>query len=90
MRQIQYEIQFKASAWRALQRIEERTRSRLKEAIWALSDDPRPQGCKKLKVQAKYYRIRLGDYRVAYEIKDDVLVVLVLKVGRRGGFYRRI
>jgi len=63
-------------------------RNRLRKAIWALANNPRPPGCKKLKGRADRYRIRVGAYRVAYEIQNEVLVVLVLKVGHRGGFYR--
>ena len=87
---MQYEVRFKTSAWKTLLKLEREARNRLKEAIWARADDPRPPGCKKLKGYANYYRVRVGDLWVAYEIQDEALVVLVLKVGRRGGFYRRM
>ncbi len=87
---MEYELRFKLSAWKALLKLERETQGRLREAIWALPENPRPHGCKKLKGAAGYYRIRVGDYRVAYEIQDEVLVVLVLKVGHRQGFYRRM
>ncbi|MGA0557011.1 type II toxin-antitoxin system RelE family toxin [Larkinella sp. VNQ87] len=56
------------------------------EAIKALADNPRPFGCKKLKGR-KGYRIRVGDYRVVYEINDGILVVLIIDVGHRREIY---
>ena len=85
-----YEVRFKSSVWRALLKVEQKTQNRLKEAIWSLADNPRPPGCRKLRGYAGYYRIRVGDYRVIYDIQDEVLVVLVLKIGRREDVYRGI
>jgi mRNA interferase RelE/StbE len=56
-------------------------------ALLALSDNPRPHGCKKLTGREEY-RIRVGDYRVIYEIHDAVLVVLVVRIARREKAYR--
>lgn len=85
---MRYEIRFKKSAWETLQSIERDTRGRLKEAILALADNPTPAGCRKLAGNRPFYRIRVGSYRVIYEIMGDVLVVLVLKVGHRRDVYR--
>jgi len=52
-----------------------------------LPDDPRPDGCEKLTEQERY-RVRQGLYRVVYEIKDDMLVVTVVKVAHRSEVYR--
>jgi mRNA interferase RelE/StbE len=52
-----------------------------------LEDNPRPINCKKLRV-INAYRIRIGDYRIIYEIKDDILIVVVLKIGHRKDIYR--
>jgi mRNA interferase RelE/StbE len=53
----------------------------------ALACDPRPEGCKLLKVE-KRYRIRVGDYRIVYEIRDEVLLVLVVRIAHRSDVYR--
>jgi mRNA interferase RelE/StbE len=53
-----------------------------------LEQNPRPPGCKQLAGDSGFYRIRVGDYRVIYSIEDDVLLVLVLKVGPRRDIYR--
>jgi mRNA interferase RelE/StbE len=57
------------------------------QAIGQLADNPRPVGCKKLKGMSAW-RIRVGDYRVVYEIHDDVLVVLVVRVAHRREVYK--
>jgi mRNA interferase RelE/StbE len=53
-----------------------------------LADDPRPHGAKKLVGADRTYRIRVGDYRIVYEIGDEVLVVLVIRVAHRREAYR--
>ncbi len=53
----------------------------------SLADEPRPPGSKKLSGQERY-RIRQGDYRILYEIKDDKLVICVVKVRHRRDVYR--
>jgi mRNA interferase RelE/StbE len=59
----------------------------IKSAIARLSDNPRPQGYKKLKGEDAY-RIRIGDYRVIYEINDDRIIVTVVSVGHRKDIYK--
>jgi len=56
--------------------------------IEALSDDPSPQGVAKLEGAETLYRLRVGDYRIVYEIRDKELLVLVVKVGHRKDVYR--
>jgi mRNA interferase RelE/StbE len=51
--------------------------------ILDLADDPRPSGVRKLASLERVYRLRVGAYRVIYEIYDDRLLVLVLQVARR-------
>jgi mRNA interferase RelE/StbE len=53
-----------------------------------LAGNPRPPGCQKLSTQERY-RLRVGRYRVVYEIRDRELVVLVVKVADRKDVYRR-
>lgn len=56
--------------------------------IKALSDNPRPNGCKKLVGTEHSYRIRINDYRVIYSIFDRELIVQVIKLGHRQYIYR--
>ena len=84
-----YEIGFKPSALREIRKLEEPTRQGIVSEIELLADNPRPDGCKKLKGESNLYRIRvLGNYRVVYEIQDRKLIITVVKVGHRRDIYR--
>ncbi|MDR0307189.1 MAG: type II toxin-antitoxin system RelE/ParE family toxin [Chitinispirillales bacterium] len=58
------------------------------EKIEALKYAPRPYGCTKLTNINKTYRIRVGDYRIVYEIYDDVLLIMIVDVDHRKDVYR--
>ena len=83
-----YEVRLLVTARRQLLRISGRIRSRVAAAIGALAADPRPSGCMKLAGNTNYYRIRVGDYRVLYEVRDRDVLVLVIKIGHRREVYR--
>ena len=84
-----YEIRLKASAAKEIERIEpKKLRRRIVDRIARLADDPRPPGCEKLSGHVDRYRIRQGAYRIVYSIDDDVLIVIVVKVGHRSDVYR--
>ena len=83
-----YAVEFRPRALRALRKLPEAAQRRLLSAIEALADDPRPSGVKKLKGGEGIYRVRVGTYRVLYQIRDDVLLVLVTDVGHRRDVYR--
>lgn len=73
-----YDIQFKPSAFDALSKIPKSDRVRIAKKIDRLAENPRPRDAKKLADKEALYRIRVGSYRIVYEIRDDVLVVLVV------------
>ena len=85
---MRYELIIKPSAEKALDRLPRVTRGRLLAALQELRDEPRPSGAIKLTGEEQTYRIRVGDYRIVYDIHDDTLVVLVLRVGHRKDVYR--
>jgi len=60
---------------------------RILKPIEALADDPRPMGSEKLSGQERF-RVRQGVYRIVYEIQDEELVIVVVKVGHRREVYR--
>jgi mRNA interferase RelE/StbE len=62
--------------------------TRLVVAMRGLATDPRPPGCEKLAGVADLFRIRVGDYRIIYHIRDEALLVLVVKIGHRREVYR--
>ncbi|MBS4021392.1 MAG: type II toxin-antitoxin system RelE/ParE family toxin [Dethiobacter sp.] len=61
---------------------------RILERIEVLRNDPRPAGCEKLS-SLERYRVRQGVYRIIYEIRENELVVIVVKVGHRREVYKR-
>ncbi len=61
---------------------------RIQTKINDLAIELRPNGVKKLQGDDNSYRVRVGDYRVVYEVDDDVLIVTVIKIGHRGGIYK--
>jgi mRNA interferase RelE/StbE len=65
-------------------------RRRIAWKIDRLADNPRPRGAKALKGPLSLYRIRVGDYRVIYQIQDAALLVLVVRIGSRGDVYRHL
>ncbi|MCU0527575.1 MAG: type II toxin-antitoxin system RelE/ParE family toxin [Elainella sp. Prado103] len=83
-----YTVGFKPAALRQLRKLTPEN-SVLIEAIEALADNPRPEGCKKLKGELNLYRIWVANtYRVVYEVQDRQLVITVVKVGHRRDVYR--
>lgn len=83
-----YRVEIKQSAAREIRAIgRKQDRQRGVDRIGALADDPRPAGCTKLSGQDAY-RVRQGEYRIVYTVADDILVVGVVKVGRRRDVYR--
>ena len=82
-----YSVELTRTAEKQLRRIAKRDRNRLVEAIRGLADSPRPHGARhgarKLQGYDDVYRIRVGQYRVVYEVFDDRVIVIVLKVGHR-------
>ena len=85
-----YTVEFSHRAARQFKELPRQAQVRLKTKIDALSENPRPRGVEKLKAEADLYRIRVGDYRVIYDVRDRTLVVLVIKIGDRKQIYRRV
>lgn len=85
----QYQLEITATARRDFQRLPSQAKQRALVAIDALASEPRPPGCKKLRGH-DVYRIRVGDYRVLYEVNDGEEVVTVLRVKHRKDAYREV
>ena len=82
-----YRIEVSPAADRELEKLKSRIRrqdyERLRDAVRCLTNEPRPQGVRKIKGAEKAYRIRVGSYRVVYEVYDNDNLVLILLVARR-------
>jgi mRNA interferase RelE/StbE len=81
-----YVITFRDKVIKSLMKINEPFYSAIKKQIYDLADNPRPQGYRKLKGR-KGYRIRVGDYRVIYEIFEHALLIEVIDLGHRKDIY---
>lgn len=81
-----FELQYKKKAIKAIARINEPFYSKIIEAINSLAVNPRPNGYKKL-TGRDGYRIRVGNYRILYDIFDTKLVIEIVNVGIRGDIY---
>ncbi len=82
-----FRLEVSPAADRDLERLKGRIRKqdfeRLRVAIGSLANEPRPHGVRKLKGAEKAYRIRVGSYRVVYDVYDNENLVLILQVARR-------
>ena len=83
-----YRVLLERAAEKDLGRLGSGIRIRVLTAIQALASNPRPPGCRKLVGSKHDWRIRVGDYRVIYEIADEIRIVRVNRVRHRGAVYR--
>ncbi len=83
-----YAVEFAPGAEREFRKLAREIQLSLRPRIDALADNPRPAGAKKLKGRGDLWRIRAGDYRIVYEIRSRILVVLVVRVAHRREVYR--
>ena len=83
-----YRVELTGRAARDLRGLPRDEQKRIARKIDALAGDPRPHGYKKLEGSDDLYRIRVGNYRVIYSVEDEVLVVLVIRIGDRRDVYR--
>ena len=81
-----YQVVLTRTAQKQLDKLSDLIAGPLLDVIQELTQNPRPPGCKKLKGR-QGYRIRKGDYRIIYDVYDDVLVVEVIAIGHRREIY---
>lgn len=84
-----HRVEVAPTAVRQLRKLNPDARRRVQAAVELLADQPRPSAAKKLVGGDGEWRVRTGDYRIIYEIGDDVLLVLVVAVGHRRDHYQR-
>jgi mRNA interferase RelE/StbE len=76
-----YRIEYAKADAKQIEKMKPNLSTPIRDAIRELAKDPRPHGFKKLRGHDGLYRIRIGNYRVIYEIRDRELLVLVVRVG---------
>ena len=82
-----YQIEITNTAHHQLRQLSPVNLQRVHEAIKQLSQNPRPNGVKKLKGEVDFYRIRVGNYRILYEIDDAARLICVQRVMSRENAY---
>ena len=87
---MKYRIEFKRSAAKALRKIPRSDQKRIAVKIDSLSENLPDPAKTKMKGDNPFHRIRVGDYRIIYEIREDILLIVVLKIGHRKDVYRRL
>jgi mRNA interferase RelE/StbE len=85
---VTYAIEVLPAAEQDLRKVHPQMRARIRGAVLKLAAEPRPPGARALKDRPGYLRVRVGDYRIIYTIEDDVLRVIVVRVGHRRDVYR--
>ena len=83
-----YTIEFARRAQKQLAALPVDLRKRIGGHIKNLTENPRPSGCVRLRGFDNTYRIRVGDYRILYEVQDQRLLIYVLRIGHRREIYR--
>jgi len=85
---LSYQITIRKKALKELELLPKKTNEKIVLVIDALSENPRPQGCKKLKGEEEYlWRIRVGDYRIIYTIEDSIKIIDIRRIGHRRNIY---
>ena len=85
-----YTVELKPQAGRFIEGQNRKIQRQLIRRIEALRKDPRPAGSKLLHAAKKIYRVRSGNYRIIYQIKDEKLLIIIVKVSDRKDIYRNL
>jgi mRNA interferase RelE/StbE len=85
---VSYAVSIRRSAQKELESIPSPFFEKIEESMLALGNSPRPTGCKMLKGAEKSWRIRIGNYRLVYEIDDTARAITVIKIAHRSDVYR--
>jgi mRNA interferase RelE/StbE len=84
---VTYRVEFAPLARRQIKKLPREVQKRIIERVEALASNPRSAGVKKLVSEENLHRVRIGEYRAVYQIRDRELIVLVVKVGHRREIY---
>ena len=85
-----YSVEFRPAVLKSLKRLPKKDLRRIKKKIDHLAEDLPDPATTKMKGNNPFHRVRSGDYRIVYQILEDRLVILVVKVGHRKDVYKRL
>ena len=83
-----YRVLLSKRARREINSLERKEQQRVRAALDLLADNPRPPRCVALSGYKSTYRVRVGDYRIVYEVRDTELLVHVINIRHRRAIYR--
>lgn len=83
-----YEVEITPAAKRQIKKLTKSIQQLIVERLEELVENPRPPGVLKMEGEDNLYRVRVGDYRIIYQVQDRMLLIVVVKVGHRGNVYR--
>jgi len=87
---VHYAVEVTPAASRQIRKLDRNTQKRVLARIEKLEEDPRPRDASKLQSPEELYRVRVGDFRIVYQVEDDRLLVLIVRVGNRREIYRNL
>ena len=87
---MQYSVEFRPAVLKSLKRLPKKDLRRIRKRIDDLAENLPDTATSKMKGNNSFHKIRSGDYRIIYEIHDDRLVILVVKIGHRKDVYKRL
>ena len=85
-----YQIKWKNSAKKELKSLAKEMIPKIIKTVESLAENPYPTGIKKMVGSNNTYRIRVGEYRIIYNIESNLLIIEIIKIGHRQGVYKKI
>ena len=87
---MKYTIKFRPAVEKNLRTLPQKDLIRIKRKIDALAENLPDRAITKMKGNNNFHKVRIGDYRIIYQIHDDILVILVVKIGHRKDIYKHL
>jgi mRNA interferase RelE/StbE len=87
---VSFRIELTKSAAKELRSFPKPAQKRIAKTIDSLSENPPDPTKTKMKGNNPFHRVRVGDYRIIYEIQDDILLILIVKMGHRKDVYKHL
>jgi mRNA interferase RelE/StbE len=87
---VRYSVEFRPAVLKSIKRLPKKELRRIKKKIDGLSENLPDPATTKMKGNNPFHRVRTGNYRIVYQILEDRLVILVVKVGHRKDIYKRL
>lgn len=85
-----YVVVFKRSVQKDMRRIPHSVSRHIEKALLILCENPTPKGCLRLHTEGNYFRIRVGNYRIIYEVAHEIRIITVVRVGHRKDVYDQL